>query len=217
MIPSLEPHQNAAALFCGWGAEVHLLLKTGVGNVVAVDQLQGLMDLMRGELPEGDRERVHTAVMDAQAFLMLAPEHPGFDVITALGGGPSYVGQGALLAAMRERLAPGGVALVGDLTAIDENRRGEVSQLFGVEPAYVMNRAGYLRLVEHAGFTVTAEAQSSPQDWADYFARMESFIGMDLFPFNDTAFPPQLEKEKTVMLSENPPGTYFTWRLEKKS
>lgn len=212
----LQPHQNAAALFCGWGAEVHLLLDAGVGHVVAVDQLEGLLGLMQSELAERDRARVHTAVLDAQAFLMLAPEHMGFDVITTLGGGPSYVGQGALLAAMRERLAPGGVALVGDLTAVDENRRGEVSQLFGVEPAYVMSLAGYRRLMEHAGYVITDEVESSPQDWADYFARMESFTGLELFPFNNADFPPQLEKEKAVMLAENPPGAYFTWRLEKK-
>ncbi len=205
---------TAAALFCGWGAEVHLLLEKDVGRVYAVDQLEGLLQLMLQDMPPAHQHRVDCYTLDALAFLLLAPAR--LDLVTALGGGPSYVGQGALLASVREKLRPGGFALIGDLIATGDDRRREASDLFGVQLPYLLTEKSYDQLIRHAGFQVDGKLHSTTRDWADYFTRMEDHTGLNTFPFNNEEFGGQLAKEKARMLAPAPPAAYVTWRLSRR-
>lgn len=204
---------TAAALFSGWGAEVLALLDQGAGRVDAVDLLQELHDVLAGSLASEDLCRVQFFTLDALAFLLMTSQQ--FDVITALGGGPSYVGQGALLVGVKERLKPGGVLLVGDLVATDESRRKEASDLFGLPLPYLLTQSSYTHLIERNGFDIVDCHLSETAAWADYFERMET-CDLDCFPFNDEAFKTQMAKEKASMLTPNPCAAYMTWKLTRR-
>jgi hypothetical protein len=121
--------ERAAALCGGFVAEVHLLLECGAAHVDAVDTLMAALDVLDSQLEPAGRSRVTLHCEDAVAFLQSSAAAAGaqggssqrgalpcasgsapgaaipFDLVTALGGGPTYVGHGALLDAVRLRLS----------------------------------------------------------------------------------------------------------------
>jgi cyclopropane fatty-acyl-phospholipid synthase-like methyltransferase len=210
-LASAPRRERVVALCCGWGAEVHLLLEAGAGHVDAVDTLPPVLEVLESQLASRDRARVTTHCEDALAFLAAAAAP--FDLLTALGGAPTYVGQHALLAAMRERLAPGGAVVLSDLVLRREEARADLSAMFTITPERLLTRAQYAEIVAREGFTIRGEAALTEREWQEYYARMESYRGLEVGPLSEPRFFEYLQREAAILTAPDAPAGYLMLRL----
>ncbi|HEY3357705.1 MAG TPA: class I SAM-dependent methyltransferase [Polyangia bacterium] len=214
-LASTPRRERAAALCCGWGAEVHLLLAAGARTVDAVDTLPAVLEVLEGQLDAHQQERVAVHCEDALAFLAAATAP--YDLVTALGGAPCYVGQEALFTAVRARLAPGGTVVVSDLVLRREEARAELSAFLTVPPERLLTRRQYGALLAEVGFAVRGEAALTRTEWDDYYERMASYRGLEVGPLSEPAFFDYLDDERALLTAPDAPAGYVMLRLAATS
>jgi SAM-dependent methyltransferase len=164
LLAGLGPLDGARVLDlgCGW-AELLLRLAaaapaaTGLGVDTDVDAVE------RGRAAARDRGldgRVRLEVGDVTAVTEVA------DVVVSVGASHAWGDSAAALAALRERLEPGGRVLLGDAVWRTTPRADLVEQFGDLQDV-----PGLVDLAQGAGFRVLSLGEASQDEWDDFESR----------------------------------------------